>query len=117
LNYFKRLMMNKLSSVCAGIALLAGVSTANAGAPVTITDAQLDNVTAGSNSQIPIGAYGDSFGQSRAVDASGNGSVPVDPSAGVNEGTYLAPRQGDNASENLGWAAVVGPGLNGNPQP
>jgi hypothetical protein len=40
-------MTTKLLPLFAGAALLAGVGAANAGEPITLTDAQMDDVTAG----------------------------------------------------------------------
>jgi hypothetical protein len=40
-------MTAKLLPLFAGAALLAGVGTTSAGEPITLTEAQLDNVTAG----------------------------------------------------------------------
>jgi hypothetical protein len=40
-------MTTKLLPLFAGAALLAGVGAANAGEPMTLTDAQMDDVTAG----------------------------------------------------------------------
>ena len=72
-------MSGRFLCVVAAVALLASIGTASAKNPVTLTDAQLDRVTAGAgNSQIPVNSAAfanGSSGPGRVNPAEGNGPV------------------------------------------
>src|SRR4051812_27236447 len=72
-------MSGKFLCAIAAVALLASIDTASAKNPVTLTDGQLDKVTAGAaNSQIPVNSAAfanGSSGPGRVNPAEGNGPV------------------------------------------
>ena len=49
--------MYRLASVCAGAALIAGIGVANAGEPIVLGAAALDNVTAAGSLSVKAGSY------------------------------------------------------------
>jgi hypothetical protein len=75
-------MFSKLLSVAAGLALLVGVSAANAKQPLVMTDNQLDRVTAGvSFAEVSASAEGLSVNGSFNLSASNTSATAGSASA------------------------------------
>lgn len=85
--------MSKLFSALVGVSMLGLVSTANAVEPVTLTEAQMDGVTAG---VMPTGI--NNWGQ---VVAGCNASSCYGP--GLSRGDYVSGQARDNQTPGYGY--------------